>query len=155
VYGQTKLEGEQLIVASGCRHLIFRTSWVYAARGGNFAKTMLRLAAEREKLTVINDQFGAPTGADLLADVTAHAIRAVGERSELAGTYHLVASGVTTWHDAGQTPGEFTTGYAQAARKFRAGTAGVASGCGPHADGISRDLVRASNTEITRMGSAP
>lgn len=98
VYGSTKLEGEQLIIASGCQHLIFRTSWVYAARGGNFAKTMLRLAAEREKLTVINDQFGAPTGADLLADVTAHAIRAVRVRAELAGTYHLVASGVTTWH---------------------------------------------------------
>ena len=75
VYGQTKLEGEQLIAASGARHLIFRTSWVYAARGGNFAKTMLRLAQERERLTVIDDQFGAPTGAELIADVTAHAIR--------------------------------------------------------------------------------
>jgi dTDP-4-dehydrorhamnose reductase len=98
VYGRTKLEGEQLIRASTCSHLIFRTSWVYAARGGNFAKTMLRLAAEREKLTVIDDQFGAPTGADLLADVTAHAIRAAASRAELSGTYHLVASGVTTWH---------------------------------------------------------
>ena len=98
VYGQTKLEGEQAIVASGCAHLIFRTSWVYAARGGNFAKTMLRLAAERERLTVIDDQHGAPTGADLIADVTAHAIRATLLQPALCGLYHLVASGQTTWH---------------------------------------------------------
>lgn len=98
VYGQTKLEGEQAISASGCKHLIFRTSWVYAARGGNFAKTMLRLAQERERLTVINDQHGAPTGADLIADVTAHAIRSAQHKPELAGLYHLVADGETTWH---------------------------------------------------------
>ena len=98
VYGRTKLEGEQLIAASGCQHLIFRTSWVYAARGGNFAKTMLRLAQEREKLSVINDQYGAPTGADLIADVTAHAIRHVLAQPEDGGLYHLVASGETTWH---------------------------------------------------------
>lgn len=99
VYGATKLEGEQAIIDSSCRYLIFRTSWVYGARGGNFAKTMLRLAAERDRLTVINDQVGAPTGADLLADVTAHAIRAVQQRPELADLYHLVASGETTWYD--------------------------------------------------------
>ncbi|MCE1184710.1 MAG: dTDP-4-dehydrorhamnose reductase [Rhodocyclales bacterium] len=99
VYGVTKLEGEELISQSGCRHLIFRTSWVYAARGGNFAKTMLRLAAERDTLTIINDQFGAPTGADLLADVTAHAARATLADASLGGTYHLVAGGVTTWFD--------------------------------------------------------
>ena len=98
VYGQTKREGEQAIVASGCAHLIFRTSWVYAARGGNFAKTMLRLAAERERLTVIDDQHGAPTGADLIADVTAHAIRASLQQPALGGLYHLVAAGQTTWH---------------------------------------------------------
>lgn len=98
MYGQTKLEGEQLIQASGCRHLIFRTSWVYAARGGNFAKTMLRLAQEREQLNVIDDQHGAPTGADLLADVTAHAIRHVQTHPEHLGLYHCVASGETTWH---------------------------------------------------------
>ena len=98
VYGQTKLEGEQAISASDCKHLIFRTSWVYAARGGNFAKTMLRLAQERERLTVINDQHGAPTGADLIADVTAHAIRSAQHKPELAGLYHLVADGETTWH---------------------------------------------------------
>jgi dTDP-4-dehydrorhamnose reductase len=98
VYGATKLEGEAAIRASGCRHLIFRTSWVYAARGGNFAKTMLRLARERDKLTVIDDQIGSPTGADLLADVTAHALRAVLTRPELGGTYHAVAQGETHWH---------------------------------------------------------
>jgi dTDP-4-dehydrorhamnose reductase len=99
VYGATKLEGEQAIIDSGCQYLIFRTSWVYAARGANFAKTMLRLASERDRLTVINDQIGAPTGADLLADVTAHAIRATQQQPELAGLYHLVASGETTWHE--------------------------------------------------------
>lgn len=98
VYGQTKLEGEQAIRASACRHLIFRTSWVYAARGGNFAKTMLRLASERDALNVIDDQIGSPTGADLLADLTAHALRANIARPELGGTYHVVAGGETSWH---------------------------------------------------------
>jgi len=98
VYGRTKLEGEELIRASGCRHLILRTSWVYAARGGNFARTMLRLAAEREQLKVIDDQIGAPTGADLLADVTAHALRTARQQPELGGTYHAVAAGETSWH---------------------------------------------------------
>jgi dTDP-4-dehydrorhamnose reductase len=98
VYGRTKLEGEDLIRASGCQHLIFRTSWVYAARGGNFAKTMLRLAAERETLNVIADQTGAPTGAELLADVTAHAVRRVRADPALAGTYHCAAAGETSWH---------------------------------------------------------
>jgi dTDP-4-dehydrorhamnose reductase len=98
VYGRTKLEGEQLIAAHCQKHLIFRTSWVYAARGGNFAKTMLRLAKERERLTVIDDQFGAPTGAELLADVTAHAIRDTLRDPAKAGLYHLAAGGETTWH---------------------------------------------------------
>ena len=98
VYGRTKLEGEQLIRDSGCRHLILRTSWVYAARGGNFARTMLRLAAEREALSVINDQIGAPTGADLLADISAHAIARLQLQPDLAGTYHCVAGGETSWH---------------------------------------------------------
>ena len=97
VYGRTKLEGEQLVAACPS-HLIFRTSWVYAARGGNFAKTMLRLAKERETLTVINDQIGAPTSAELLADVTAHAIRAAMARPQLGGLYHCVAGGETSWH---------------------------------------------------------
>jgi len=98
VYGQTKLEGEQAIAASGCQHLIFRTSWVYAARGGNFAKTMLRLAQERERLTVIDDQWGAPTGADLIADVTAHAVLRARRSEAVSGLYHLVAAGQTSWH---------------------------------------------------------
>ena len=98
VYGRTKLEGEERIRDSGCRHLILRTSWVYAARGGNFARTMLRLAAERESLNVISDQIGAPTGADLLADITAHAINRVHLQPDLAGTYHCVAGGETSWH---------------------------------------------------------
>ena len=98
VYGRTKLEGEQVIQQSGAKHLILRTSWVYAARGGNFAKTMLRLAQERERLTVIDDQWGAPTGAELLADVTAHAIRHLQQRPQDAGLYHLVAGGEVTWN---------------------------------------------------------
>jgi dTDP-4-dehydrorhamnose reductase len=101
VYGQTKLEGEQAVAANCAKHLIFRTSWVYAARGGNFAKTMLRLAKERDSLSVIDDQIGAPTGADLLADVTALALQRVQTQPnghELAGLYHLVASDSTSWH---------------------------------------------------------
>lgn len=98
VYGQTKLEGDEAVRASGCLHLIFRTSWVYGARGNNFAKTMLRLAQEREQLTVIDDQIGAPTGADLLADVSAHALRMAMQKPELSGLYHLVAAGEATWH---------------------------------------------------------
>ncbi|MBV4537353.1 dTDP-4-dehydrorhamnose reductase [Pseudomonas urmiensis] len=97
VYGLSKLAGEQAIQASACSHLIFRTSWVYAARGNNFAKTMLRLAGERDTLGVIDDQFGAPTGAELIADVTAHAIVAWRAKPELGGLYHLAAAGETTW----------------------------------------------------------
>ena len=102
VYGRTKLEGEQRIAANCQRHLIFRTSWVYAARGGNFAKTMLRLGQERDRLTVIDDQIGAPTGAELLADVTAHALRQALAKPDLAGIYHLVAGGETSWHGYAQ-----------------------------------------------------
>ena len=98
VYGQTKLEGERLIHDSGCRYLIFRTSWVFGSRGNNFARTMLRLAGERDSLTVVDDQHGAPTGADLLADVTAQALMATIRQPALAGTYHVAASGETTWH---------------------------------------------------------
>ncbi len=98
VYGQTKLQGEECVAAACDKHLIFRTSWVYAARGANFARTMLQLARQRERLAVVDDQFGAPTGADLLADVTAHAIRQVRTRPEDAGLYHLVAAGQTSWH---------------------------------------------------------
>lgn len=100
VYGRTKLEGEVLARQYCSRHLILRTSWVYSARGGNFAKTMLRLAAEREQLTVVDDQIGAPTGAELLADVTTLMLRQVvgSGGAALAGTYHLAAAGETSWH---------------------------------------------------------
>ncbi len=98
MYGKTKLAGEEAIRAAQCQHLIFRTSWVYAARGRNFIKTMLRLAQELDYLTVIEDQFGAPTGAELLADVTAHAIVTARQRPEVSGLYHLTAKGQTNWH---------------------------------------------------------
>ena len=97
VYGETKLEGEKALQAHCPKHLIFRTSWVYATRGANFAKTMLRLAGEKEALSIINDQHGAPTGAELLADCTAIAIREEQRNRAVAGTYHLVASGETSW----------------------------------------------------------
>ena len=99
VYGQTKLDGEKALQDNCPNHLIFRTSWVYAGKGNNFAKTMLRLAKERKELSVINDQVGAPTGAELLADCTAHAIRVAMSKPEVAGLYHLVASETTTWYD--------------------------------------------------------
>jgi len=98
-YGRSKLDGELAIQQYCANHLIFRTSWVYASKGKNFAKTMLALAKDRSELSVINDQFGAPTGAELLADCTAHAIVQAMNKPELAGIYHLVASGCTNWHD--------------------------------------------------------
>lgn len=99
VYGTTKAEAEDAIRASGCQHLILRTSWVFAARGGNFAKTMLRLAGEREQLKVIADQIGAPTGAELLADLTVPMLRAARVNPALVGTYNAVADGATSWHE--------------------------------------------------------
>ena len=107
VYGKTKWEGDQLIAKSHAKHLIFRTSWVYAARGNNFVKTMLRLARERDELKVIADQHGAPTSAELIADVTALTLYRIGIKkmgqtedsaAKFSGTYNLVASGYTTWH---------------------------------------------------------
>lgn len=97
-YGTSKLAGEQVIQATGCRHLIFRTSWVYAARGNNFLATMARLIRERDELKVISDQVGVPTGAELIADVTAHAISRVLKSNGQEGLYHLTASGETSWH---------------------------------------------------------
>lgn len=111
VYGQTKLEGEQHIAQALARHLILRTSWVYGARGGNFAKTMLRLARERDELKVVDDQVGAPTGADLLADVTAHAIRSWMDGKAAPGVYHVAAGGETSWHGYAR----FVVGKAQQA----------------------------------------
>lgn len=110
VYGRSKLAGEQAIRTAGGAHLILRTSWVYAARGGNFARTMLKLAAEREELKVIDDQIGAPTGADLLADVTAHALRQLLRDPGCSGTFHCVADGETSWHGYAR----FVIGWAQA-----------------------------------------
>lgn len=106
VYGQTKLAGEQALQASGADHLIFRTSWVFGAHGANFAKTMLRLAAERDGLKIVADQFGAPTSAALLADVTAQVLgryKREGRAGFPFGLYHLVAGGCTTWHEYAQT----------------------------------------------------
>lgn len=106
VYGKTKLAGEHALAASGARHLIFRTSWVFGAHGVNFAKTMLRLAAERPTLKVVADQFGAPTSAALIADVTAQVLGQYLCHPASAdfqyGLYHLVASGRTNWHEYAQ-----------------------------------------------------
>ncbi len=99
VYGKTKLAGENAII-DGCEnYLIFRTSWVYANKGSNFAKTMLNLGKKHNQLSVINDQFGAPTSAELLADCTAHAIRVATKNPHVAGLYHLAATGTTTWYE--------------------------------------------------------
>jgi len=98
VYGHSKLAGEEAVRASHCRYLILRTSWVYSMHGDNFARTMLQLAAERDRLTVVSDQIGAPTGAELLADVTAHLVRNVLTVDHPGGLYHLAAAGETSWH---------------------------------------------------------
>ena len=98
-YGRSKLAGEQAIEKSGCKYLIFRTSWVFSSRGKNFAKTMLQLASSHQTLSVINDQIGAPTSATLIANCTAHAVRQAFSNPNLSGIYHLVASGQTTWYE--------------------------------------------------------
>ncbi|WP_047249531.1 dTDP-4-dehydrorhamnose reductase [Chromobacterium subtsugae] len=104
VYGASKWAGEQAVRAAGARHLILRTSWVFGAHGGNFLKTMLRLAQERDALKVVGDQFGAPTCAALIADVTAQLIARYHARPEnfADGTYHLAAQGETSWHGYAQ-----------------------------------------------------
>lgn len=98
IYGRTKLEGEQAIRNVGCRHLIFRTAWVYAARGHNFLRTMLRLASERNALEVVDDQVGTPTSAALIAESTTRAIRAAESDPAVEGLYHLTPTGETTWY---------------------------------------------------------
>ena len=95
VYGSSKRDGEDAVRAAGGRHLIFRTAWVYASHSGNFLRTMLRVGAEREQLRVVADQIGTPTPAALIADVTAQALQHPGK---LSGTWHLTASGQTSWH---------------------------------------------------------
>lgn len=99
IYGKTKLEGEKNIITSGCSYLIFRTSWIYATDGNNFIKTILRLAQQRDKLEVVNDQVGSPTGAELLADITAYTLFSLKHKPKVSGLYHLVAGGCTSWYD--------------------------------------------------------
>ncbi len=101
-YGRSKAEGEHRVGLACARHLILRTSWVYADRGANFLRTMLRLAQERDQLSVVSDQWGAPTGAALIADVTAHVLRASVQRAALAGLYHLAAAGQASWYGYAQ-----------------------------------------------------
>jgi dTDP-4-dehydrorhamnose reductase len=98
VYGETKLAGERAIAATGCRHAIFRTSWVYAPHGTNFLRTILRLANERDELAVVADQRGVPTSAALIAEVTAEILRRFGTPAVAGGLYHLAPRGETTWH---------------------------------------------------------
>lgn len=106
-YGRSKLAGEQAVAASGCDHLVLRTSWVYTSRGKNFLRTILRLAGERESLRIVGDQYGAPTSARLIADCTAQIVGRIvaaptsGDASTASlasGVYHLTASGTTSWH---------------------------------------------------------
>ncbi|MFZ6754624.1 dTDP-4-dehydrorhamnose reductase [Undibacterium sp. Dicai25W] len=104
VYGKTKLAGEQAIIASGCKYLIFRTSWVYSTFGKNFLLTMLRLANERDELRVVNDQWGAPTSANAIADISAAIVAQLNSAEDAAtwwtshqGTYHLTTKGRTSW----------------------------------------------------------
>lgn len=103
VYGQTKLAGELALAESGAKHLIFRTSWVFGAHGSNFLKTILRLASERDELKIVADQFGAPTSAGLIAEVTAQVLGSFLSESDRdafpLGTYHLAAAGTTSWHE--------------------------------------------------------
>lgn len=105
VYGLTKRDGDVALVESGAEHFIFRTSWVFGAHGANFVKTVLRLGAERDRLNVVADQFGAPTGAPLLADATAQVLAQLRWRNAAdtpSGTYNLAASGETSWHGFAQ-----------------------------------------------------
>ena len=106
VYGETKLLGENAIIDSGCKHLVFRTSWVYAPRGSNFPKTIIRLASERDELKVVCDQFGVPTSAELIADVTSlclyQIIQDKVKADDVTGIYNLTPNGKTSWHGLAQ-----------------------------------------------------
>jgi len=99
IYGNTKCKGEELITSSGCKHLIFRTSWVYGSHGNNFAKTMIRLFQEKDELSVVNDQIGVPTSAELIADVTSACLmQSLQKDTDLSGVYHLAPNGNTSWY---------------------------------------------------------
>jgi len=103
VYGKSKLAGEEIIISSGCKHFIFRTSWVYSDRGHNFAKTILKLTKERDIIKIVNDQFGSPTNAELIAEKTVNCLKQYSsldleKQSEICGLYHLTANGKTSWH---------------------------------------------------------
>nr|POR06992.1 dTDP-4-dehydrorhamnose reductase [Cobetia sp. MM1IDA2H-1] len=99
VYGESKLAGDEAVLTSDCRHLVFRTSWVYAARGNNFMKTMLKLGRDRDMLNIVNDQIGAPTPARLIAQLTCEALR----QNIEGGLYHLAPQGTTSWHGFAQS----------------------------------------------------
>ncbi len=99
IYGQTKLEGDLAIQASGCKHLILRTSWLYGKHGKNFVRAILQRAQTQDHLTVVNDQFGAPTSASLIASLTALALKQVMQHPELGGLYHVAAQGETSWFE--------------------------------------------------------
>ena len=106
VYGKTKLSGEENIRASGCQHLIFRTSWIHGRQGSNFIKTILNHAKTKNNLKIISDQFGAPTSAALIADITAQCLHQLTSEKDfsgqMSGTYHLSATGVTNWYEYAQ-----------------------------------------------------
>jgi len=122
VYGATKLAGEEAVAASGCRNVVFRTSWVHARHGANFVRTILRLAGERDTLRVVADQVGAPTGAALIAAVTAAAIGRWAREPAPPGLLHLAPRGETTWYDYAR----FVIGAARSAgARLRVGPEGV------------------------------
>lgn len=99
IYGQTKLEGDLAIQASGCKHLILRSSWLYSRQGKNFVRAILKRAQTQDHLAVVNDQFGAPTSASLIANLTVQALKLVMQRPELGGLYHVAAQGETSWFE--------------------------------------------------------
>lgn len=100
VYGQSKLDGDEAILASGCRHLIFRTSWVFSANGHSFPRTILDKAKHKDTLSVVDDQFGSPTSVELLASATTLALQtALNTKDDLSGLYHLVSAGGVSWHE--------------------------------------------------------
>ena len=131
VYGATKLAGEEAIRDSGCAHLVLRTSWVHSARGGNFARTMLRLGSERDALSVVADQVGAPTSAELLADTTALMLRRLQHDPALAGMYHVAAAGECSWYDYAQHVFAFARAHGRALKVTPESVSPIASSAYP------------------------